>query len=388
MVMWGAEALKRDFEVSIVTTNAIDLAALNSFYGTATREEEVKVRRLTIPRMLSGIRSGAAIRGALFQRAIRRVACEYDVLFSAYNPCDCGVPAIHLLDLSWDEELRNRFASRPRGFEGLFHRVAPVRAIYLWLGRRIASPSGRDLFSGEDFLLANSGWVASVIERKHGVRCGVLYPPVPDGFAEVPFASRNDDFACIGRISEEKRLERVFEILGKVRARGYQVRLRMIGGFGTNKYERKIQTLARRLPWVILEGSVSEQRKQEILRSCRYGIHGAEGEGFGIAVAEMVKAGCITFAPAEGGPADILDHNALLYRGDDDAVEKIYAVLSRSALQANLLEHLRQQARKFSAERFMRDLRTIIERFLARSNLPTSVATADDGAEPTSQAGK
>ncbi len=364
MVMWGAEALKRDFDVSIVTTNAIDLAALNSFYGTAVGEEEVKLRQLPIPRILSRIRSGAAIRGALFERAMRQIACEYDVLFSAYNPCDCGVPAIHLLDLSWDEELRTRFAPRPRGFQVLFHRVAPVRAIYLWLARRISSPSGRDLFSGEDVPLANSLWVASVIERKHRVKCGVLYPPAPGGFADAPFESRNDDFACIGRISEEKRLERVFEILGRVRARGYQVRLRMVGGFGTKKYERKIQALARRLPWVILEGSVSEQRKQEILRSCRYGIHGAEGEGFGIAVAEMVKAGCITFAPAEGGPADILDHEALLYRGDDDAVEKIYAVLSRPALQASLLEHLRQQAGKFSAERFMRDIRAVVDKFL------------------------
>ena len=379
VAMWALEALKREFDVSIVTTNAVDLAALNSFYGTAVREGEVKVRLLPIPRMLSGIRSGAAIRGALFQSAIRQVACEYDVLISAYNLSDFGVPAIHLLDLSWDEELRTRFAESPRGFEGLFHRVAPVRAIYLWLGRRMSNPSGRDLFSGEDVLLAYSGWIASVIERKHGLRCGVLYPPVPGGFADAPFESRNDDFACIGRISEEKRLERVFEILGKVRARGYQVRLRMIGDLGTNKYARKIQALAHRLPWVIPEGSVSEQRKQEILSSCRYGIHGAEGEGFGIAVAEMVKAGCIPFTPVEGGPAEILSHEALLYRDDDDAVEKICAVLNRPALRASLLEHLRRQAEKFSAENFMRDLRAVVDKFLTGDSSGSKISRAAVG---------
>ena len=74
VAMWALEALKREFDVSIVTTNAVDLAALNSFYGTAVREGEVKVRQLPIPRMLSGIRSGAAIRGALFQSAIRQAA--------------------------------------------------------------------------------------------------------------------------------------------------------------------------------------------------------------------------------------------------------------------------------------------------------------------------
>jgi len=92
VVMWGAEALKRDFDVSIVTTSAIDLVAMNSFYGTAVREEEVKLRQLPIPRILLRIRSGAAIRGALFERAIRRVASEYDVLFSASTHAIAAFP--------------------------------------------------------------------------------------------------------------------------------------------------------------------------------------------------------------------------------------------------------------------------------------------------------
>ena len=77
------------------------------------------------------------------------------------------------------------------------------------------------------------------------------------------------------------------------------------------------------------------------LTGCRYGIHGREGEAFGIGVAEMVKAGCITFAPAEGGPAEILAHQALLYENDADAVEKISAVLSHDVLREELIWHLR-----------------------------------------------
>jgi glycosyltransferase involved in cell wall biosynthesis len=366
LVMWGAEALKREFEVSIVTTNAIDLRALNSFYGTDVSAREVTLLQVPIPRIVSGIRGAAAIRGALFQRAMHRSARNYDVLISTYNLCDFGVPAIHLLDLSWDEELRTRFSVAPTGIEGMFHRVAPVRAMYLWLGRFLAQPSGRDLFSGDDVLLAYSAWIASIIERKHNVKCGVLYPPVPGAFTEIPFYSRNDDFVCLGRISEEKRLERVLQILGKVRARGYAVRLRLVGGFGATVYSRTIQTLVQELPWVVLEGSVSEQSKIQILTSSRYGIHGAQGEGFGIAIAEMVKAGCIAFAPAEGGPAEILSDPALLYRDDDDALEKITAVLSDEQLQQKLLAHLRGQANKFSAERYMHGLRAAVGKFLRK----------------------
>jgi glycosyltransferase involved in cell wall biosynthesis len=375
VVMWGAEALKNEFAVSIVTSNAIDLAALNSYYGTAVDDDEVTVRRVPMPSMLFKIRSGAAIRGSFFQKGIRRIAGEYDVLFSAYNLCDCGIPAIHLLDLSWDEELRTRYAPAPGGFEGVFHRVAGVRAVYLWLVRRISSPSERDLLSGEDVLLANSRWVASVIERKHGFKCGLLYPPVPGACVETPFAVRNSDFVCLGRISEEKRVERIVAILAKVRARGHEVRLRIVGDFGAGTYARKIQALVRDLPWVVAEGSVSDRRKIELLSSCRYGIHGAEGEAFGIAVAEMVRAGCITFACATGGPAEILDHPALLYRDEDDAVEKICAVMGSERMSFELSAHLRRQAGKFSAENFMVALREIVAEFLGAptSSVQTSV---------------
>lgn len=366
IVMWGAEGLKGLYNVSIITTNRVDLAVWNSFYGTAVRTDEVTLRQLPIARVLLGMRSGSAIRGALFQRAIREVACQYDVLISAYNLCDFGVPAIHLLDLSWDEGLRRQFSVPPRGIEGLFHSIAPVRAMYLSLSRALARPSGRNLFSGDDVLLAYSGWLARIIERKERVRCGVLYPPVSGVWADTVLDTGNDDFVCIGRISEEKRLERVFEILRRVRIRGHEATLHLIGGFGANIYAEKIKAQARRLSWVVLEGSVSDERKREVLRSCRYGIHGAEGEGFGIAVAEMLKAGCIPFASAEGGPAEILGHEALLFRGDDDAVEKINAVLSDEPFRRELRTHLHRQAEKFSAENFMSGIRDAVAAFLRR----------------------
>ena len=89
-----------------------------------------------------------------------------------------------------------------------------------------------------------------------------------------------------------------------------------------------------------------------------------KGKHFGIAVAEMVKAGCITFAPAEGAPAEILNHEALLYYNDDDAAQKIGAVLEREALREKLIRHIRHQADKFSPEAFMFGLRDAVHHFL------------------------
>ena len=78
----------------------------------------------------------------------------------------------------------------------------------------------------------------------------------------------------------------------------------------------------------------------------------------------MVKAGCITFAPAEGGPAEILDHEALLYRNDNDAVNKITAVLDSQMLRDKLNRHLGRQAEQFSPESFMAGLRSAVKQFL------------------------
>src|SRR5580700_3635696 len=89
-VMWLIEALKRDCDVTVVTTGGWDLAALNEFYGTLVRENEVKVRIAPVP-FLARDRSVAALRGACYQRFALQVAGEYDVRVSAYNTTDWGL---------------------------------------------------------------------------------------------------------------------------------------------------------------------------------------------------------------------------------------------------------------------------------------------------------
>lgn len=383
-VMWGAETLKRDFDVSIATTTQVDLGAMNEFYGTSLRAGEITFRRLSVP-LVGGIPRAAALRGALFQRALRAVAGEYDLLISAYNSCDFGVPAVQCIaDFSWDDELRRRgWDLSDDGLAGAFHRDGFLRRAYLGLARMLSAPSGRDVFAGEDLIVANSTWTARILREKYGVAdVRVVHPPVTEPSVRRVTGPRNLDFACLGRISEEKRITKIFEILERVRAQGYPVRLRVVGALDDSAYSQRIRALAQQnRDWIIVEGSLSGNAKWKLLSKCGYGIHGRSGEAFGIAVAEMVKAGCITFAPADGGPAEILEHEDLLYRDDDNAVQKICKVLSRPALQASLLEHLRRHAEKFSTENFKRDFRAMVEGFLAQSNLPTHAATAAEGAE-------
>ena len=114
--MWLIEALKRDFDVTVVTTGGWDLAALNAYYGTQVREDEVKVRIAPVPWLVRNL-SAAALRGACYQRFARQIAGEYDVRISAYNPTDWGLPAVHFIaDFSWHRELRERLDPPTPGF--------------------------------------------------------------------------------------------------------------------------------------------------------------------------------------------------------------------------------------------------------------------------------
>jgi len=81
----------------------------------------------------------------------------------------------------------------------------------------------------------------------------------------------------------------------------------------------------------------------------------------------MVKAGCITFVPNEGGQAEIVNHKSLIYSKVEDAVEKIDAVLWKPRLQAELQDHLKKQGAKFSTNVFKDGLRAAVEEFIVKN---------------------
>ena len=100
---------------------------------------------------------------------------------------------------------------------------------------------------------------------------------------------------------------------------------------------------------------------KSLLVANRYGIHAMVDEHFGMAVAEMVRAGCVVFAHASGGPQEILGDSRVLFHDEDEAVAKILATLRSDALQADLRRHLASRADAYSEERFRATLRSAVE---------------------------
>lgn len=357
-VMWIAEALKADCDVTVVTLGGWQLDELNEYYGTTLKPEEVTVRLAPAP-LISRKAVPDALRGAFYQRFARRIAAEYDVRISKYNPTDWGVPAIHFIsDFTWHREIWETYTPRTPGW---FYKDTLLRRAYLSFVRAYASPSGRDLVRA-DRLVANSQWSAALVKQYCGVpHLPVIYPPVWASFPRVSWQEKEDAFVMIGRIASEKRIEAAIRVLGSLRGRGHRLILHLCGEIPQDSYGRMITELcASNHEWITCHGRVSGSLKSNLLARAKYGIHTCAHEAFGISVAEMVKAGAIVFAPSLGGQAEILDHPDLLFADEEEAIRKIQAVLEQPELQTQLRAHLEDRAKLFSAQRFMREVRAYI----------------------------
>ena len=358
-LMWLIEALKPNFDVTVMTTGGWDLPALNSYYGTHVTQDEVTVRIAPVPFLVQRLRA-AALRGACFQRFARQIAKEYDIRISAYNATDWGLPAFHFIaDFSWHRQIRDQFHPPSPGF---IYRDTLARRFYLRVAKAYGRPSGRDVLR-DDVVIANSHWTAEVVKQYCGVDCGaVLYPPVSGEFPSVPWDQKEQAFVMIGRIAPEKQVERAIEILEAVRNRGHAIQFHLCGAIENDPYGQRIALIcSERADWIKLEGRVAGAKKAQILSHCRFGIQACGAEGFGISVAEMAKAGAIVFAHSDGGQAEILGDRDLLFSNTGEAVEKILNVLEQPSLQLTLRTHLTGRARMFNAQNFVREVQTLVE---------------------------
>lgn len=360
-VMWLIEALKRDCDVTVVTTGGWNLDELNLTYGTQVRPCDANVRLAPFPWLLRRYPL-AMLRWAYYQRYCREIAGEFDVRISAYNCTDWGSPAIQFIaDFAWDPASRKRDGGPS---PGLFYRDTMLRKAYLGAAQRLMRPSGRDLLR-EDFVVANSHWTAHRLVTLGARVRALISPEIVGSFANVPWSERENAFVSISRIAPEKRIEFIIEVLAAVRRRGFPVSLWVAGKVERDPYGRLIEDLCRKhADWVHRAGYVTGEAKAELLSRVRYGFSACPHEAFGISVAEMTCAGCISFVHAETGAAEIVDHPALLFTDAAEAEERIVAVLGSERLQAELRDHLARRAEVFGVNNVLREFRRVVGDFL------------------------
>lgn len=362
--VWSIAALCRDYDVELLTFSSVDVDELNAYFGASLLRNSFRV---TAP---WGLRNANLVRK--MSRLALHAAMRYCKLYRRHSPCfstagemDFGARGL-------------QYVNFPRSLEA--YRLTGVLEFGqdLRTGKRLLKRAyyrACDLVSGFDqecmrknATLVNSKWAGQIVSEYYGIPIQIVYPPVVGSFLDIPWTARENGFVCIGRVSPEKRIERGIRILSSLRKAGLDIHLHIIGPFGNRPYVRQL----KRMPessgqWVSLDGALPRVRLEKLMASHKYGIHTMPAEHFGIAVAEMLKAGCIPFVPANGGQVEIVrGKEELLFRTEVEAVSKIRRVFSSESLQTKIRNDLRQEMNRFSVERFQSRIREIVAEVLSR----------------------
>ncbi|MEN6312287.1 MAG: glycosyltransferase family 4 protein [Acidobacteriota bacterium] len=359
-VMWTLQALRDDCRLSLITTGSPDIPAMNAKYGTNLDPAEIDARCLPIPFGMK--KRFDALRGFGLFRYCRRHAHEFDAMISGYNGMDFGRPGIQrIADFSFDDALRRELHPASGAAGGAFG-----RSLYLGLARLLEG--GRADGWKRNLTLANSEWTRDLLRERFGVESRVVYPPVEGDFPEVPWAGREDGFVFIGRLVPEKGLGLVVDVLSRVR-RERDVHLHVVGRRGRTAYAREVEELCRRHgDWIRLEGEVYGPDKAALLAGHKFGLSGCRNEAFGIAVAEMVKAGEIVWVPSGGGQQEIVARPGLIYSDPGEAARKILAVLADPETQSAIRRGLGERTVLFSTAHFAEGMRDAVLGFLKENH--------------------
>jgi glycosyltransferase involved in cell wall biosynthesis len=361
---WMAQALKDVHDVSVLTWRPLDLPVVNRFYGTSIAPGEITAYEVApaVRRVVSAAPLPLhSLRMALLTRTYRRLRAPWDVVIATDSEADLLQRGIQYVTYPWTP--RWRVPGAPGPDLRWFHYSALVRPYFRACDA--LAPSTREGIARNDTYTC-SDWSAAEIRRLYGIPARTLYPAVVGPFPDVPWDARDDGFVCVGRISPEKRLDLVIDVLTAVREHAPHIRLHLAGTpSGDTEYVRHIRQRVRAGGgWITYHQGLSRQALSRLIADNRYGIHGMRHEHFGIAVADLVRGGCIVFVPEEGGPREIVgSHPLLFYRAAADAVDKIRSVLKDPAEQTALRSHLAQRRHLFTESQFMERVRAIVAEF-------------------------
>lgn len=363
---WMIEALKEDYNITLFTCDAIEADMLNKMYGTNLSPKDFTVINPPLSSLLRKIPILGLVKYHILVRYYKLLNKKFDVLIGAWNIIDFGERGIQYIDSI--EYNFNKYNLKPFHLPKIYQYIPFLRNAYKNFYCFISGYKEESM--KKNLTLVISLWTKDIIQDTIGINSKVVYPPVEGKFPEIGWDEKEDGFICLGRISPEKEIEKVIGILSEARKNNSNIHLHIIGGAKDLIYGESIKNLCdKNREWCFLEGAVYGLKKAELIAKHKFGISGRVDEFFGIATAEMAKAGCIVFVPNTGGQIEIVGNNLLIYKNKQDAIEKISKVMADKNVQIELRKHLALNNKKFSTENFTKEIKEIVENFISEKTV-------------------
>lgn len=223
--------------------------------------------------------------------------------------------------------------------------------------------------SGPDAMIANSAFVARRIRRVYGRTAKVIYPPVTIA-KQRPDVPRGTHFLAASRLVPYKNIEAVVRAFAELP----DLELTVAGAGPEGKRLREIAT-----PNVTFAGFVSDEELRRLMATARAFVFAAE-EDFGIIMVEALSEGTPVLALGRGGAREIVsaavpNRSGMFFMtpSPDDIADCVRAFVAQEHTFSRSI--CRQQAQRFSAERFRAEFHAFVEKELEMARRARDDAT-------------
>lgn len=362
---WMIEALLKLGEVKLLCCTPPDWNAIDAYYGTRLAARRLPVKLVPVPGSHWLRRFGipyAHLELHWMMRQAARLCGSFNLVCAANNEFALPepVPLVHYIHFPWNSYPRPDI---PAGWDRPpFNWILQVYyAVCRWVsGFRDPRKLDRNL------TLVNSVWTGKQYRQLYGAQAPVhvLFPPALGGApTNRSWEQRRTAFLSVGRVAPEKRWPELVAIFDQLRQRGYPVNLTLAGSSNHPEERQAVERLASTRSWLQVQLDLTRAQLAELTAEHRYGIHAMIDEHYGMAVAELVRGGCLTFVHDSGGAAAIVSDPRQRWSNRDQAVEGIAAVLDSPELQAQLRPTV---ARSSDTDRFQAELLELVGQFLGR----------------------
>lgn len=365
---WLAQALADSVALEVLTELPWEPEAVDAFWGTSLARHQPRQHVVPKPaslflRLRSSLNNVRAatrfdrLRLALLFKEAQRLGPQFDLCITAENFAAFDRPGIQYVHYP------ATFRPEPVFAAPLVQRYYDVCDALSGLTREAAA---------RNLTLTNSKWTARALGEM-GVNARVVYPPVFDPGPGLPWHERDDVVLCLGRFHPTKRMAAIMAIVARVRESHPGLTLRFIGSPVDPRYTKQMRAVATAHgDWITFHHDLPRSAVVAMLGRARYGIHAMEREHFGMAPAEMTRAGMLVFCHRSGGLVEVVDdEERLLWNDDADAVARMREMLGGpEEAQAALSARLRTFASRFSEERFCREVRDVVREVIPSAPSP------------------
>lgn len=285
------------------------------------------------------------LRYSIVLNVARKMASSYDYVFSTYGEFSISHPGkislIHVPLYSTTKKGLAFLGVTSSGFKLL------ARKAYALFCKKVAALDEERCSEG--FFIANSQWTKNELCLMYNLpesRVKVVYVGAETAIKDespnfVQWSGRSNTIVILGRVVPQKKIDVAINLIKKLRCQGADISLLIIGR-GTGAYADFIGDEISGYPFIRWEKDFDRPALEKAVSNCKWGLHCAEYEHYGIAALELQMMGCITVVPNSCGQAEVGDPT-LLYSSEEELCSKFEWLLSLNDAQVEDLHLLRRR---------------------------------------------